>query len=114
MARDKEPITQTVQDYFGGWYDADAAWMGRARHLDLVKRSPAEDDGAILAKELLLRACAGGEGTGAAGRWVKIGIADVCGAIASAVVRAAPCREYRHLMRTGGGWKIADALWLPR
>jgi hypothetical protein len=58
MARDEEPITQPVQDYFGGWY--------------------------------------------------------VCGAIASAVVRSAPCREYLHLMRTGGGWKIADALWLPR
>ena len=113
MARDQEPITQAVQDCFGGWYDADAASMGRALHPDLVKRSPAEDDGAILAKELMLQACAGGEGTGAAGRRVKIGIADVCGAIASAVVRSAPCREYLHLMRTGG-WKIADALWLPR
>ena len=56
MTRDKEPITQTVQDYFGGWY--------------------------------------------------------VCGA--SAVVRSAPCREYLHPMRTGGGWKVADALWLQR
>ena len=50
MARDKEPITQTMPDYFEGWYDADAA----------------------------------------------------------------PCREYLHPMRTGGGWKVADALWLPR
>ena len=114
MATDKELITQTVQDYFGGWYDADAARMDRALHPDLVKRSPAEDDGAILTKQLVLQACAEGEGTRAADRWVKIGIADVCGAIASAVVRSAPCREYLHLMRTGGGWKIADALWLPR
>jgi hypothetical protein len=114
MARDQEPITQTVQDHFGGWYDADAAWMGRALHPDLARRSPAEDGGAILAKQVLLQACAGGEGTRAAGRWVNVGIADVWGAIAGAVVHSAPCREYLHLISTGGGWKIADALWLPR
>ncbi len=39
---------------------------------------------------------------------------DVCGEIASAVVRPAPCREYLHPIRTGDGWKIADALWLPQ
>jgi hypothetical protein len=26
----------------------------------------------------------------------------------------APGREYLHLVRTGDGWKIANALWLPR
>ncbi len=114
MATDQELITQTVQDYFGGWYEADVARMGRALHPDLVKRSPAEDGGAILTKELLLQACAGGEGTRAADRWVKIDIADVCGDIASAVVRPAPCREYLHLIRTGDGRKIANALWLPQ
>jgi hypothetical protein len=45
---------------------------------------------------------------------VKIGIADVCGAIASAVARPAPYQEYLHLIRTGDGRKIANALWLPR
>ena len=45
---------------------------------------------------------------------MKIGIADVCGAMASAVVRSAPYRGYLHLIRTGDGWKMADALWLPR
>jgi hypothetical protein len=30
------------------------------------------------------------------------------------VVRSAPCREYLYLVRTGDGWKIADALWLPQ
>lgn len=114
MATDQEPITQTVQDYFGGWHDADAAPMGRALRPGVARRSPAEDDGAILAKQLMLQACAEGEGTRAAGRRVKIGIADVCGAIASAVVRSAPYRGYLHLIRTGDGWKIADALWLPR
>ena len=114
MATDQEPITQTVQDYFGGWYDTDAAPMGRALRPGVARRSPAEDDGAILAKQLMLQTCAEGEGTRAAGRRVKIGIADVCGAIASAVVHSAPYRGYLHPIRTGDGWKIADASWLPR
>jgi Putative lumazine-binding len=114
MATDQELITQTVQDYFGGWYDAHVAPMGRALHPGLVKRSPGEDRGAILAKQPMLQACAEGKGTRAAGRSVKIGIADVCGAIAGAVVCSAPHQGYLHLIRTGDGWKIADALWLPR
>lgn len=65
---------------------------------------------AILTKQLMLQACAGGGGTRAAGRRAKIGIADVCGA----VVRSAPYRGYLQLITTGDGWKIADALWLPR
>ena len=114
MATDQELITQTVQDCFGGGYDGDAAWAGRARRRGLARRSPAEDGGAILAKQLMSQACAEGEGTRAAGRRVKIGIADVCGAIASAVVRPALYREYVRLIRTGDGWKIAATLWLPR
>jgi hypothetical protein len=114
MATDQELISQTVRDYFEGWYDADVARMDRALHSDLVKRSPAEDGGAILTKDVMLQACAEGEGTRAAERWLKIDIADICGDIASAVVRSAPYREYLHLIRTGGGWKIADALWLPQ
>jgi hypothetical protein len=39
---------------------------------------------------------------------------DVCGGIASVIVRPAPHREYLHLIRTGEGWKIANALWLPQ
>ena len=113
MATDQELITQTVQDYFGGWYDAGVARMDRAPHPDLGS-SPAEADGVILTKEVMLQACAEGEGTRAADRWVKIGIVDACGGIVSAVVRPAPYREYLHLVRTGDGWKIADALWLPQ
>jgi hypothetical protein len=114
MATDQELITQAVQVRFGGWYEADVARMDRALHPDLVKRSPAEDDGVILTKQLMLQACAEGEGTRTAHRWVKIDIADVCGGIASAVVGSAPYREYLHLIKTGDGWKIADALWLPQ
>jgi hypothetical protein len=74
-----------------------------------------QDGGAILTRELMLQACAEGEGEGAriADRWMKIDIADVCGGIASAVVRSAPYREYLRLIKTGDGRKTADALWLP-
>jgi hypothetical protein len=114
MATGQELITQTVHDYFEGWYDADVARMDRALYPDLVKRSPAEDGGAILATDVLLLACAEGEGIRAADRWVKIDIVDVCGNIASAVVRSAPYREYLHLIRNGDLWRMANALWLPQ
>jgi Putative lumazine-binding len=65
-------------------------------------------------KEVMLRARAGGGGTRATHRWMTIDIADVCGDIASAVVRSTPCREYVHLVRADDGWKIVDALWLPQ
>lgn len=58
MAADQELITEAVQDCFGGWCDADVARMDRALHPGLVKRCPAEDDGVILTKELMLHTCA--------------------------------------------------------
>jgi hypothetical protein len=114
MATGQELIIETARDYLEGCHDADVARMDRALHPDLVKRSPAEDGGAILTKAVMLQACAEGKGTRAADRWLKIGIVGVCGDIAGAVVRSAPCREYFRLIRTGDGWKIAGALWLPR
>jgi hypothetical protein len=90
------------------------ALIDRVLHPGLVNRSPAEDDGVILTKELMLQACAEGEGTRITDQWVRIDMADVCGGIASAVIRSAPDREYLHLIKTGDGWKIADALWLPQ
>jgi hypothetical protein len=110
----REQITKAVLDYFEGWYDADVVRMDQALHADLVKRSPAEDGGATLTKDIMLQACADGEGVRTADRWVEVDIADVCGDIASVVVRSAPYREYLHLIRVGCGWQIANALWLPQ
>jgi putative lumazine-binding protein len=115
MATDQELITQTVHDYFEGWYDANVARMDRALHPGLVKRSPTRDLAAILTKDQMLHLTAEGEGRNvAADRRLEIDIADVCDDIASVVVRSAPYREYLHLVRTGDGWKIANGLWLPR
>jgi hypothetical protein len=73
-----------------------------------------QDGGAILTRELMLQACAEGEGARIADRWMKIDIADACGGIASAVVRSVPYREYLRSIETGDGRKVADELWLPR
>ena len=67
MASDEALITQTVRQYFEGWYDVDVARTDRALHPDLVKRSPVEYGGAILTKDLMLQACAEGQETRAAG-----------------------------------------------
>jgi Putative lumazine-binding len=114
MATDQQLITLAVRDYFEGWYDADVARMDRALHADLVKRSPAEDHADVLTKDDMLQACAEGNGKRTADRWVEVDVADVCGDIAAAVVRSAPYREYVHLIRTGDGWRIVNALWLPQ
>src|SRR5262249_58942227 len=98
-----------------GWYGADGARMGRALHPELVKRSPARDLGAILTKDQMLKFTAEGAGREvAADRRLEIDVADVCGDIASVVVRSAPYREYLHLVRTGGGGQLADGLGVPQ
>ena len=114
MAADEELLTRAVHDRFGGWYDADVAWMGRALRPGLVKRSPAGDGGAILTKGAMLRACAEGEGTRDARPLADDRHRGCCGDIASAVSRPAPYRGHLHLIRTGGGWKIENTLWLLR
>jgi hypothetical protein len=115
MATDRELIIRAVHDYFEGWYDADTARMDRALHPDLVKRSPAGGLGAILTKDQMLAATAGGEGTKvAADRRLDVSIEDVYEDCASVTARSAPYYEFLHLVRTGEGWKIANSLWLRR
>lgn len=115
---DHELITRTVLDYFEGCFDGDVNRMDRALHPDLVKRRFTENSGPafrITTKQRMLKLTAQGEGgKDAADRRLDIEVEDVCGDIASVTVRSAPYYEYLHLVRTRGGWKIADSLWLPR
>ena len=68
--------------------------MDRALPLDLVKRSPAEQDGAIVTEEVMLDAGAGGEGTRAAGRRVEDRGRAVAATVSQVVQKtAAPRRE---------------------
>ena len=114
---EQELITQTARDYFEGWFDGDVGRMDRALHPDLVKRSLGSEQGAALGittKERMLELTAAGEGAqDGLDRRLEITIEDVHDGIASVTVRSAVYHEYIHLVRTHGGWKIANALWCP-
>ena len=106
-----EAVVATALDYFEGWFDGDEARMERALHPNLVKRRAGEELG-MTTKERMLELTRRGEGReDAADQTLEVDVHDVYGDIATATVRSAVYREYLHLVRTGDGWKIANALW---
>jgi ketosteroid isomerase-like protein len=108
---DRDLITRTVLDYFEGWYDGDVERMNRALHPDLVKRQAGDTLG-VTTKERMLELTAQGAGAeDGVDRTLDIEIEDVREDIASVTVRSAVYHEYVHVVRTGDGWKIANALW---
>ena len=108
---ENDTITQTVLDYFEGWFDGDAVRMERALHRDLVKRQSGEDLG-MTTKQRMIELTERGEGKGdAADRRIDVEVGDVYKDMASVTVHTAPYHEYLHLVRTGDGWRIANALW---
>jgi hypothetical protein len=117
-ATERDLITQTVLDYFEGWYDGDVARMDRALHPGLVKRTPSTDELGepvlgMVSKDRMLELTAAGEGAQDAGdRRVDVTVVDVHDQIATVVVRTQVYREYLNLVRgTDSGWRIAGALW---
>jgi Putative lumazine-binding len=110
-ATDAEAITQTVLDYFEGWFDGDVVRMGRALHPELAKRRAGEEIG-LLTKARMLELA--GQGHGAEDRGdgrVEVTVHDVYRDIATASVASATYHEYLHLVRTSSGWQIANTLW---
>jgi ketosteroid isomerase-like protein len=118
-ATEQDLITQTVLDYFEGWYDGDVARMDRALHPELVKRTVRTDDVAeptlgMVSKARMVELTGAGEGAQDAGdRRVDVTVVDVHDRIATVVVRTQVYREYLHLVRGPSGWQIAGALWQP-
>jgi hypothetical protein len=112
-ATEQELITQTVLDYFEGWFDGDPARMERALHRDLVKRRAGEQLGVTTAERMVELTRQGEGRADAADRRLDIEVEDVYGDIASVTVGSAVYHEYLHLVRTRDGWKIANALWRP-
>jgi ketosteroid isomerase-like protein len=109
-----ELVRRVALDYYEAWFDGDVARMDAVLHPDLVKRRAGEELG-VTTKERMLELTRRGEGEeDAADRRLEVDVADVHGEIATVVVRAAVYYEYLHLVRTRGGWKIANALWEPR
>jgi hypothetical protein len=106
-------VAATVRDYFEGWFDADPVRMERALHPALAKRTQEGDpDVRTTTRERMVEATAAGEGRLAgADRTLEITVVDAYQSIATVVVRSAVYREYLHLVRTGDGWRIVNALW---
>jgi uncharacterized protein (DUF2267 family) len=108
-------IERAVLDYFEGWFEGDAARMEAALHPELAKRSwRSEGEGLeTLSAQAMIEATAAGVGKtrDVPQRDIAIEITDVHGVIATVVVRSAVYREYLHLVDTGAGWKIVNALW---
>jgi hypothetical protein len=110
-ATDSEAITQTVLDYFEGWFDGDVTRMDRSLHPELAKRRAGEKIG-LLTKARMLELTDQGHGAEDRGDGrVEVTVHDVYGDIATASVDSATYHEYLHLVRTPSGWQIANTLW---
>ena len=110
---DRAEIEATVRDYFEGWFDADVERIGRALHPELAKRTQ-EGAGGVrtTSRDRMLELTAAGEGRAdGVDRTLGIDVVDVHGDVATAVVHSAVYREYLHLVREDGCWRIVNALW---
>jgi hypothetical protein len=109
---DQAAIVATVLDYFEGWFDGDAERIERALHPELAKRSSEVRTTTTKARMVELTASGEGRNEDPGGdRGIEVDVLDIYGSIATAVVRSPVYREYLHLVRTGEGWKIVNALW---
>jgi ketosteroid isomerase-like protein len=110
---DAEAVTDTILDYFEGWFEGDTARMERALHPELAKRRAGEELGITTKPRMVeLTAQLAGLEDRADGR-VEIEVHDVYKDAATATVHTATYHEYLHLVRTAEGWRIANALWQP-
>ena len=120
-------IEATVRDYYEGWFEADADRMRRALHPDLVKRSLADDKGAINNATAGDMVDATGEGHGTRHAPERRGFSTSInhvhgpnpgegahpGAIADVHVTGDVYVDYLQMVLTDYGWRILNALWAP-
>jgi Putative lumazine-binding len=113
MGADEKAIVRCVLDYFEGWFEADPERMRRALDANLAKRSLGREGLDQLTASQMVEATAAGAGRkrDSSARRIDVRVVDVYGDIATAVVDSHVYREYLHLVRTDGGWKIVNALW---
>ena len=118
MAADEDAIVRCALDYFEGWFEADPERMRRALHPDLAKRSLGREGlgreglDQLTASQMVDATAAGaGKERDSSARRIDVRVVEVYGDIATAVVDSNVYREYLHLVRTGGDWKIVNALW---
>ena len=118
---DLEGITQASKDYIEGWYFADAERMQRCLHPDLVKRTLIRVDDTWRLRQPTTTARMVEHTREGGGSWIpepertyKITILDVFRHIASVKILSSHMMDYVHLVKLGGRWQIADALWEVR
>jgi hypothetical protein len=115
---DEAAIRATIDDYYLGWFEADAGRLAASIHPELAKRGwlgrtdgpAALDDDTF---ESLTRHAGAGRGLGLPlpDRTYRVRLVDVDEDIAAASVRVAGCVDFLHLVRTDDGWRIVNALW---
>ena len=112
-ASEDEAIVRCALDYFEGWFEADPERMRRALHPGLAKRALDGDglDEETAESMIDLTAAGAGRRHDLDARRIDVRVVEVYGDIATAVVDSHVYREYLHLVRTDGGWKIVNALW---
>lgn len=113
MAADEDAIVLCILDYFEGWFEADPERMRRALHPDLAKRSLGREGLDQDTASQMVDATAAGTGRmrDSPARRIDVRVVEIYGDIATAVVDSNVYREYLHLVRTDGDWKIVNALW---
>jgi len=115
---DINAIYEAVEDYYGGWYEANPERMSRCLHLNLAKRAIKLDEAGKeyllhLTKEVMVDATANGGGSAAPAdkRHWTITILDSYEEIATVKVASDEYMEYIHLVKQNGQWRIANVLY---
>jgi len=115
---DIKAIHETVEDYYGGWYEANPERMRRCLHADLAKRAIKLDDTGKeyllhLTKDVMVDATRDGGGSDAsAGKknWTMT-ILDSYEEIATVKVASGEYMEYIHLAKHNGQWLIVNVIY---
>ena len=118
---DIQAIQEAVEDYYGGWYEADVERMNRCLHPGLAKRAIKRDENGKeylrhLTKEVMVNATRDGGGSDVPEEqkvWA-ITILDSYEEIATVKVAAGEYMEYIHLARQDGRWQVLNVLWTNR
>jgi hypothetical protein len=120
QARDADikAIHEAVEDYYGGWYEANPERMERCLHPDLAKRAIKLDENGKeylhhLTKNIMVNATkdGGGSDVPAIKKTWTITILDSYEEIATVKVVAGEYMEYIHLVRQEGQWQVLNVLW---
>ncbi len=115
---DIKAIHEAVEDYYGGWYEANPERISRSLHANLAKRAIKFDDTGKeyllhLSKEVMVDATRQGEGskTPLEKRHLTITILDRYEEIATVKVASDEYMEYIHLAKHNGQWLIVNVIY---